>query len=198
MSQRSKFSPRSEFVIMTIMTQLDQLDDFYVTSYLWLGRSQILEIGKRTQWSSVEKMNQALIRSWNKVVSPDDHIVCLGNFAWDPMTAKNSLDRLNGHIYFLKGSADDALLEVHLEFEQVSILEGDIITVPQHDLVLSHYPLRMWAGQDSGTLHLHGHAIYSHETNLAIERRFNMCTDNWGFSPIKLSILKDLLNEFKK
>jgi calcineurin-like phosphoesterase family protein len=183
---------------MDTMTQLDQLDDFYVTSDLWLGRSQILEIGKRTRWGSVDKMDQALIRSWNKVVGPEDHIVCLGNFAWDPMTARNALDRLNGHIYFLKGSADDALLEVHLEFEQVSILEGDIITVPQHDLVLSHYPLRMWAGQDSGTLHLHGHAIYSHETNLALERRFNMCTDNWGFSPIKLSTLKDLLNEFKK
>lgn len=183
---------------MNTMTQLDQLDDFYVTSDLWLGRSQIMEIGKRTRWSSIEKMNQALIRSWNKVVGPDDHIVCLGNFAWDPMTARNALNCLNGHIYFLKGSADDALLEVHLEFEQVSILEGDIITVPQHDLVLSHYPLRMWAGQDSGTLHLHGHAIYSHETNLALERRFNMCTDNWGFSPIKLSTLKDLLNEFKK
>ena len=180
------------------MVELNQLEDFYVTSDLWLGRTQIIEIGKRTRWSTVDGMNRALIKAWNNKVGPDDHIVCLGNFAWDPMTARNSLKQLNGNIHLLRGSADDAVLEVQLEFEGLSVLERDIVEVPRHDLVLSHYPLRMWAGQDSGTLHLHGHAIYSHETNLALERRFNMCTDNWGFSPIKLSTLKDLLNAFKK
>ena len=64
-----------------------------------------------------------------------------------------------------------------------------------HDIVLSHYPLLMWAGKESGTLHIHGHAIYTHPTDLTVERRVNICTDYWGMKPIKISTLKDFINE---
>jgi len=180
------------------MTEPNQLSDFWVTSDLWLGRTQILQIAKRHQWGDIEEMNNAIIDNWNKSVEPDDYVICLGNFAWDPLTARRALDSLNGSIYFMLGNSDQALLEVYQEFDNVNVIENSILTVPAHDIVLSHYPLAMWPGQDSGIIHLHGHAVYSHLTNLATQKRFNMCSDHWGYSPIKLSTLKDLVNDFEK
>lgn len=180
------------------MVELNELKDFWVTSDLWLGRTQILQIAKRHQWKSIDEMNAAIIERWNQTVSDDDHIICLGNFAWDPLIARHALNSLNGSIYFMLGNADDALLEVYQEFEHIAVIENNILAVSKHDVILSHYPLAMWPGKDSGTIHLHGHAVYSHLTNLATEKRFNMCSDHWGHSPIKISTLKDLVNDFEK
>ncbi len=179
------------------MTDLNELEDFYITSDTWFGREQILDIANRRSWSNVSEMNQALIKSWNKSIKKNDVVLHLGNFSWDPETARTILSKLNGTILFMQGSSDDALLEVYQEFNNLYILPNDITILPNHDLVLCHYPLSMWPGKDSGTIHMHGHAIYSHKTNLSIEHRFNMCTDYWGYSPIKLSTLKDILNESK-
>lgn len=180
------------------MIEPNELKDFWVTSDLWLGRNQILEIAKRNRWRSIDEMNTALVQQWNERVSDSDYVICLGNFAWDPLTARRALDALNGTIYFMLGNADDALLEVYQEFSNVAVIENSILSLPSHDLVLCHYPMAMWPGKDSGTVHLHGHAVYSHLTNLATEKRFNMCSDHWGHSPIKVSTLKDLVNDFEK
>jgi calcineurin-like phosphoesterase family protein len=177
------------------MLKIEDATDFFVTSDTWFGRPNILQIGKRSQWSDVSKMNSAMIKMWNSTVKKDDLVIHLGNFAWDPMTAKHVLDRINGRIIFLQGSSDDALIEVYEMFEQIEVVSRDIVTVPEHDLVLCHYPLSMWPGKDSGTVHLHGHAVFSHPTNLKLEKRINMCCDHWGHRPIKLSTLKDLMNE---
>ena len=53
----------------------------------------------------------------------------------------------------MQGSSDDALLEVYQEFNNLYILPNDITILPNHDLVLCHYPLSMWPGKDSGTIH---------------------------------------------
>ena len=47
---------------------------------------------------------------------------------------------------------------------------------------------------DSGTIHMHGHTVFSHKTNLTIESRFNVCTDFWGYSPVNYLTLKDFIN----
>lgn len=169
--------------------------DIFLTSDTFFGREQILQIGKRHQFGSIKEMERTLISNWNSVVREEDLVFHLGNFAWDPVTARRVLKQLNGHIVFLPGHCDDALGEAAVEFDSIDIIDDQIITVPEHDLVLCHYPLLMWPGKDSGTIHVHGHAIYSHKTNLEIERRINICTDYWSYSPVKLSTLKDLINE---
>jgi calcineurin-like phosphoesterase family protein len=175
--------------------EIKQLKDFYVTSDTWFGRSQILQIANRRTFIDVDKMNEALIENWNRVISKDDTVFHLGNFAWDPFIAENALKKLKGKIYFLLGNVDEALLEVYENFKNVTIIEDQIITLPLHDVVLSHYPLLMWAGKESGTLHIHGHAVFDHLTDLTVERRVNICTDHWGFTPIKISTLKDFIND---
>ena len=172
-----------------------KLKDFYVTSDTWFGREQILQIANRKDFKDIKDMNNSLVKLWNKTVKKDDVVFHLGNFAWDPHTAETMLRKLNGKIYFLLGPSDEALLDVYEEFKSAVILEDQILTLPMHDVVLCHYPLRDWGGKESGTLHIHGHSLFNNLTDLASERRVNICTDHWGFKPIKISTLKDFINE---
>ena len=93
------------------------------------------------------------------------------------------------------GHCDDAIVEVINEFKNVDLLEDQIIKIEKHDLILCHYPLEVWPGKESGVIHIHGHTVYSHKTDLRAQKRINICTDNWGFSPVKISTLKDIINE---
>jgi calcineurin-like phosphoesterase family protein len=178
------------------MNDLNKLDDFFVTSDTWFGRNNILYAANRiSQFSSIENMNNSLIKNWNKKVKKDDVVIHLGNFAWDPMIASKVLDKLNGHIYFICSNDDAALLKVAKNYNNVNIFSNQIIVLSEHDTVLSHYPITVWPGKETGTIHMHGHTVYSHKTNLKIENRINVCTDFWGFSPIKFSTIKEIINE---
>jgi calcineurin-like phosphoesterase family protein len=168
--------------------------DFYITSDTWFGRPQILQIANRRDFQTIEEMDAVLIKNWNKKVKKNDVVFHLGNFAWDPITARKVLKKLNGTIFFLKGSQDDALVEVIHEFPNASFLDNDIIELIDFDLVFCHYPLSVWNGKDSGTIHMHGHTVFSHKTDLKIENRFNVCSDFWGFTPINYLTLKDFIN----
>ena len=171
-------------------------EDFFITSDTWFGRKEILKIANRN-FKSIGEMNYELIKRWNKKVKKDDVVFHLGNFAWDPVIAASVLEQLNGKIFFILGNSDLALQEVIETFENCVILDLDILDVEletyKYDLILSHYPLEVWNGKSVGTIHAHGHCVYSHKTDLNLMKRFNVCTDFWNYSPIKLSLLKDIL-----
>jgi calcineurin-like phosphoesterase family protein len=168
--------------------------DFYLTSDTWFGRPQIIEIANRLEFQSIDDMNSTLIKNWNMKVKKKDVIFLLGNFAWDPITARKVLKKLNGTIFFVRGSQDKALEEVISEFPNASFLEDSITELIDFDLVLSHYPLAVWNGKDSGTIHMHGHTVFSHKTNLQTEKRFNVCTDFWNYSPLNYLTLKEFID----
>ena len=139
--------------------------DFYITSDTWFGRPQILQIANRP-FNDIEEMNSTLIKNWNKKVKKNDVVFHLGNFAWDPTTARKALKKLNGRIYFLKGSQDKALEEVIHEFPKAEFLKESIKELKDFDTIICHYPLSVWNGKDSGTIHIHGHTVFGHKTNL--------------------------------
>ena len=89
--------------------------DFHITSDTWFGRPQILQIANRP-FNDVNEMNATLIKNWNKKVKKNDVVFHLGNFAWDPSTARKVLKKLKGRIYFLKGNSDSALEEILMNF----------------------------------------------------------------------------------
>jgi calcineurin-like phosphoesterase family protein len=179
------------------MTNKEPNIDFFITSDTWFGRPQILDIAKRTSFSSIDDMNEKLIKNWNKQVKKSDVVFHLGNFAWDPQTAKNVLKKLNGEITFLVGNSDDALLEVEHEFDNITVLEDQIIELPEFDSVICHYPLEVWNGKESGIIHFHGHTVFSHKTDLRYSNRVNTCIDFWNYSPLKFSTIKDFINDKK-
>jgi len=170
-------------------------DDFFITSDTWFGRNNILNIANRP-FASVEEMDHQLVEKWNNRVKPNDVVLHLGNFAWDTISASKALKNLNGKIYFILGNIDEILLNVAPEFKnKIQIFVDQILQLNHVDSIMSHYPLLDWAGRETGTLHFHGHSIYSNKTDLRASKRFNMCCDYWSYAPVKYSTLKEIADE---
>ena len=72
--------------------------DFFITSDTFFGRDQILQIANRFSFNNIRDMESKLIKNWNSVVTDDDSVIHLGNFAWDPITARRVIAKLNGTI----------------------------------------------------------------------------------------------------
>lgn len=178
-----------------MLKDLEIPEDFFITSDTWFGRPQILQIANRLSFKDINDMNKQLIKNWNSVVKKNDIVFHLGNFAWDPQTARQVLNKLNGTIYFLVGNADEGFLDIQHEFDNITVLEDQIVELPQYDSLICHYPLEVWNGKDSGTIHFHGHTVFSHKTDLSQMNRVNVCTDFWGYTPVKYSTIKDFIND---
>lgn len=177
----------SEIEINDLLTKRN---DFLVTSDTWFGRSSILEIANR-KFSNLNNMNSELIKKWNSVVKSRDIVFHLGNFAWDPITCENVLKKLNGVIIFMKSCNDVALLEQN----NVYISAESILLLKKFDVVLCHYPLKNWPGKESGTIHFHGHEVYSNDTVLTKGCNIvNVCTDFWDYKPVKFSDIKLIID----
>lgn len=172
--------------------ELNLPKDFYLTSDTWFGRTEILNIANRN-FKNIEEMNDQFIKNWNKKVKRNDTVFHLGNFAWDAETAKYVLDNINGKLYFMLGNMDYALEEVADDYDNVTIVENEILHLPEFNLVLSHFPLEVWCGKEVGVTHIHGHTVFSHKTDLREQNRINVCVDYWDYSPIKLSSIFEII-----
>lgn len=169
----------------------------FITSDTFFGRASIIELANRP-FKSVEEMDATLIENWNNVVSENDIVYHLGNFAWSPIVADNVLKQLNGTIKFILGDFDDALKEVIEYYQGLDILPNDIFKDYKHKIVLSHWPLLDWPGKDRGVYHFHGHNFNTMKTDLTESNRINISTDFWKYTPQELKSLFATFKDFKK
>lgn len=59
------------------------------------------------QFDTVEEMNEAIVKNWNSVVSPDDTVYHLGDCFMGPLeTVAEYGSRLNGKIHVIPGNHD--------------------------------------------------------------------------------------------
>ena len=169
--------------------------EIFVTSDTFFGRENIIKHAKR-DYQSVEEMNDDLVERWNETVDSKDTVYHLGNFAWDPFSAI-VLHKLNGKIVFLNGTYDKALKDVVKNCKRAELYMGQILEIPNLNLVMCHYPLAHWNGKDTGTLHLHGHTYdkFPHDVDSG---RINVCIDCWNLSPVSITTLHDLIEDYRK
>ena len=120
----------------------------YVTSNLQLGRPSTIKKYDR-DFSHVDEMTDALINQWNTVVTKDDTVYHLGNFAHDPKTAQDAMLRLNGKIFFCLGEHDRAVEMLDNKnmlrpgCKIIKCIEEDAAT----NCAFSYYPLAAWPGK---------------------------------------------------
>ena len=168
----------------------------FVTSNMQLGRPNAMKTYKR-DFKNVDEMDTFLINKWNSVVSAGDVVYHLGNFAWDPKTASDSLLRLNGTIKFIIGEHDKALLtlvEKNMLRDGVSVLK-DIEVDDALNSVLSYWPLGAWPNKSKKYYSIVGFPSKKFKSKPA-DRVINVSTDLWGNIPQELErtieIFKDI------
>jgi calcineurin-like phosphoesterase family protein len=107
----------------------------------------------------IDKMNVEIIRKWNEVVSPEDHVFILGDVAMGRIDQAPALIRqLNGDKTLIRGNHDRSLMgSTELETLFIDIKDYACFSARGVGVVMSHYPFASWDGMGHGAVMLHGH-----------------------------------------
>ncbi len=161
----------------------------WFTSDTHLGHANIIKYCKRP-YNDVVEMDNALIDNWNILVSPEDHVYHLGDFAYgDVQKVWNYIRRLNGIIHIIWGNHDKGLKQLykysrHLAQGKVFFLHDMAeVTVEKQTIILNHYAMRIWNKSHHESWHLYGH---SHGTlpDDPHSRSFDVGVDCHQYRPI--------------
>lgn len=123
-------------------------------------------------FDSVEEMNEAMIRNWNRVCQPEDLTWILGDFcAGNSERWAEILDRLAGKKALILGNHDPEDLSdaVRERFEDIASYRESMNG--ERKVILCHYPVFSFRDHYFGTYHLYGHVHSSFEWNVAQNAR---------------------------
>ena len=160
----------------------------FFTRDLHFGHANAIKFDNRP-FTSVEEMDEELIRRWNNKVASGDLVYVLGDIIWKPQTeeAVEILKRLNGQKILIKGNHDRCIKNPKVRKCFANITPYDEIDVTLNDgttrrCVLSHYYTPFYNGHRYGAIHLHGHSHSSLESSYEKELTRKIIND-WGLSP---------------
>lgn len=161
----------------------------------------------RTNFSSIEEMNNFIIKTHNEVVGKDDIIIFLGDFCFKANSIKEIINKLNGHKYLIIGNHDKKdLIKTYPKYG----FEGIFLNpVKINEDYLSHEPLKEGERTDlqfelitkefessSQGINYHGHI---HELDNENNPRFkNVTCENISYKPLFIGRTKQLDNNEKQ
>jgi calcineurin-like phosphoesterase family protein len=168
----------------------------FVTSNLQLGRPGAIKKYGRNH-ASVDEMDADLIKTWNTVVTKDDTVYHLGNFAWDPRTAQSAMLALNGKIKFSLGEHDEAieLLDKKGMLRPGCEIVKCIETDKDNEAVLSYWPLNYWPNKPKKWYSIIGFPQKSFKSDPK-KKVINASADFWSYKPQELQKLMGIFNDF--
>lgn len=168
----------------------------FVTANQQFGRFNAIKTYKRP-FPSVEEMNFNLIKEWNSVVSPEDRVYVLGNFAWDPETAEMVVSQLNGDIIVVPGEHDKAieeLDEMKNNLINVKFREFDIEFISEIGVTVSYWPLSEWPLKSKGIPSVIGYPGSKYKSDHK-KNIINCNCDLWDYKPIEISKILSLFKD---
>ncbi len=142
-------------------------------------------------FGSIEAHDEVLVARWNEVVSPDDQIWHLGDFAADASRehCRSVFDRLNGRKHLVRGNHDtNRVLELPWNEPPVETVRLDARDEAGTEwrFFLAHYAHRAWPGLWRITRHLYGH---THGRIPDTTRSCDVGVDAWEYRPVSIAAL---------
>lgn len=180
-------------------------DHTFFTSDTHFGHANIIRFCNRP-FQNVEEMNEVLIENWNKVVSKDDTVFHLGDFAFGGSSVWNSIiPRLNGHINLIIGNHDRKnLRQGYMSYFDMVVPQLQI-EIEDNSIYLNHYPFLCYGGSYRGVWQLFGHVHSRPQADgLDISRlrvllptQYDVGVDNNNFTPISYREVKEKIESQK-
>ena len=181
----------------------------FFTSDHHLGHENIIEYCDRP-FSSIEEMDNEMIRRWNEKVQPSDKVYHLGDFTLGSREqARHYFSQLNGNICILANRvhhdhrwlpalADRSLHSISSYLNYVNIfpplvsLEFPELSSGKYSqvIVLCHYPLARWDRRHYGSWHLFGHCHGRFED---MGLAYDVGVDNNDFYPVSLDQVVEIM-----
>lgn len=159
---------------------------YYFTSDEHYYNKNIIQYCKRP-FSSVEEMNESLIKNHNELVKNNDRVIHLGDFVF----LKNSseifkiISRLNGNHTFLYGSHDIWLKDK--KYDQIWEKKID-----NRFIVCCHYAMRVWPRSHYNSWHLYGH---SHGKLEPMGKQWDVGVDNNNYYPVSFDQIVEIMKD---
>lgn len=186
----------------------------FFTSDHHFGHRNVIEYCARP-FADLDEMHGAMIQRWNETVQWGDRVYVLGDFALGRRWLHAILPQLVGEKHLIVGNHDEChpaiaktptkianRTQVYLDAGFASVaLEGLIGCHGYHaGIRLHHMPYRgdhgevqryaEWRPVDDGRWLFHGHV---HEKWKQRGRQINVGVDQWGFRPIALDELLEIV-----
>lgn len=178
----------------------------FFTSDTHFNHSRIIQYCDRP-FIDANDMNEQLIANWNNVVSPDDVVYHLGDFAFGNEKSVNAImQRLNfKHMHFIKGNHDKPFMEwwTKARFNNDCVAQKVDVNhyiletnINKQKFVLCHYAMKVWNESHRGALHLYGH---SHGTlpDDSNSKSFDVGVDCHNYHPISLEQVLEIMDKKK-
>jgi len=125
------------------------MSTFYISD-THFNHEKIIRLANRP-FENVADMNAAMVNNWNEVVTDDDNVYFLGDFAWSEHSYWFHL--LNGRKFIIWGNHDQGAVDLPWAdvYHYLELKDGP------YNIVLFHYPIYEWNGLYKGYYHFYGH-----------------------------------------
>ncbi|HEV2545346.1 MAG TPA: metallophosphoesterase [Methylobacterium sp.] len=171
----------------------------WFTSDTHIGHKGILSgrMDRPRPFPTIEAHDEYIVAMWNNRVRDEDIVWHLGDFAYGGghTYARSVFDRLRGRKHLIVGNHEGQGLRLPWAAPPVQACR---VTVQDPGMSrpvgcwLSHYSHRTWPNVWRGDLHLYGH---SHGALPGTARSCDVGVDCWGFRPVRLSEVMEVLDE---
>ena len=185
---------------MANLTNKFDCNKVFFTSDCHFDHANIIKYCNRP-FSSVEEMNETIIANWNKVVSENDTVYHLGDFALgDKSLIPNIFRRLNGRINVIMGNHDKFNIMEKIGNEDrliIGLFWEEVIKVGKKTIIMNHFPFGSLPDPNSNypIIQLHGHVHSTPDKPWnCFDNQYDVGVDNNNFTPVNLAELLDKLH----
>lgn len=165
----------------------------FFTSDTHFGHKNIVEYCKRP-FATFGEMDKEIVRRWNEVVTGNDTVYHLGDFAFGRDATlpyiSDIAKELKGKIKLIRGNHEKMASAIQWRFS--SINDYSEINIGGQEIVLFHYGMRTWHHDLRGTWHLYGH---SHGGLPPFGKSLDIGVDSWDFAPVSFDRLKEVMDK---
>lgn len=171
----------------------------WFTSDTHFGHKGILSprMDRPRPFASIQEHDEYQIAQWNNRVRDEDIVWHCGDFAYGGghAYARSVFDRLRGRKHLIVGNHEAQGVRLPWAAPPVQACQIHVQDpgMPRAQGVwLSHYGHRTWPNVWRGDIHLYGH---SHGSLPGTARSLDVGVDSWGFRPVRLSEIQEVLDE---
>ena len=168
----------------------------FITSNMQLGRQSAIGKWKRP-FANVDSMTDQLIKNWNEAVGDFDTVYHLGNFAWDPKTAYDSILKLKGKtIFMIVGENDQPILDL----QKKGTLPGKVKIISPNTIIdtlkisVNYWPIQEWPKKSKKYFSVIGYPNRKYKT-IPKKRIINCSVEQCNYKPQDINSLIELLKE---
>jgi calcineurin-like phosphoesterase family protein len=120
-----------------------------------------IPIEQTRDFTTLEKMNEAILKGINENVGQDDILICLGDWSFGGFESieefRNRIVCKNIHLVL--GNHDHHIETNRGDIQKIftSVSDYETLIIGKRTFRLFHYPIQSWNGMNNGDIHLHGH-----------------------------------------